>query len=163
MEQKKDTVGGRQNAGCSVKELIERLVNEQPLGVLCTQAQGQPYGSIVAIAMHEDLRTFIFATPRQTTKYRLLSECRQVSLVIDSRAAHPNDFLQIDAVTATGTAEEIPRDERFRFFSELLIRRHPYQRAMVEAPSAALFRIDVVRYSYVARLQEVSEWLPPPL
>jgi nitroimidazol reductase NimA-like FMN-containing flavoprotein (pyridoxamine 5'-phosphate oxidase superfamily) len=156
MERDNDTGGGL------IKELIGRLVREQPFGVLCTQAQGQPYGSVVAIAMHDDLRTFIFATPRQTTKYRLLSECRQVSLVIDSRAAHPNDFMQIDAVTATGAAEEIPRDERFQFFSELLISRHPYQRAMVEAPGAALFRIDVMRYLYVARLQEVSEWLPPP-
>ena len=163
MEKNNETAGGPQSAGCLVKELIWRLVHEQPIGVLCTQGQGRSYGSVVAVAVQEDLRTFIFATSRQTTKYRLLSECRQVSLVIDSRASHPNDFLRIDAVTATGAAEEIPRDERFEFLSGLLIERHPYQRAMVKAPSAALFRIHVARYLYVARLQEGIEWLPPPL
>ncbi len=63
-----------------------------PSACFCTQAQGQPYGSVVAIACTTTLELLSLLLRGKTTKYRLLSECRQVSLVIDSRAAHPDDF-----------------------------------------------------------------------
>jgi hypothetical protein len=31
------------------------------------------------------------------------------------------------------------------------------------APSTALIRIDILRYFHVTRLQEVYQWVPPPL
>jgi len=34
---------------------ITRLIESQPFAVLCTQGQGQPYGSLVAYAVTEDL------------------------------------------------------------------------------------------------------------
>ena len=57
---------------------IDHLVRERPYGVLCTQSQSQPYGSLVALAATDDLTTFVFATPTTTRKYRLssLSCCR---------------------------------------------------------------------------------------
>ena len=39
---------------------IARLVRERPYGVLCTQSESQPYGSLVALAATEDLTTFVF-------------------------------------------------------------------------------------------------------
>ena len=54
---------------------IRRLVTEQLYGVLCTQGQGQPYGSLIAFAFSDDLSRAVFATPIATRKYHLLSEC----------------------------------------------------------------------------------------
>ena len=81
---------------------IKRLVETQPFTALCTQGQGQPYGSLVAYAMADDLRYATFATPRATRKFRLLSECDQVALLIDNRPEFPNELMKIEAVTATG-------------------------------------------------------------
>jgi len=82
---------GRSSARASaddgaLRDRIERLVNEQPYAVLCTQGGGQPYGSLVALAVSDNLSAAVFATPMTTRKYRLLCDCEHVALVIDSRA-----------------------------------------------------------------------------
>jgi hypothetical protein len=53
---------------------IRWLLTEQSYAVLCTQSQSQPYGSLIAFAASDDLKTIVFATPVATRKYRLLTE-----------------------------------------------------------------------------------------
>ena len=81
---------------------VKRLVEGQPFAVLCTQGHGQPYGSLVAYAMAADLASAVFATPKATRKFRLLSECDHVALVIDSRPDFPEELMKIEAVTVSG-------------------------------------------------------------
>ncbi len=142
-------------------ERIRRLVTEQPYGVLCTQGQGQPYGSMVAFAFSDDLSTAVFATPVATRKYRLLSECDHVALVVDNRPDHPDDMMRVEALTATGRATEVERGPEFDEYSRLLVNRHPQFESFVNAPSCALFRIDIFRFFHVTRFQEVGQWVPP--
>ena len=142
------------------EERIGRLVREHPYGVLCTQGQSQPYGSLVALAATEDLTTFVFSTPIATRKYRLLSECDRVALLIDSRSGAPDELMHVEAVTATGRAREIPRGPDFDRWADLLVGRHPRLTAFVRAESSALVRVEVDRYYYVSRFQEVREWAP---
>ena len=144
-------------------ERIGRLVQERPYGVLCTQSQSQPYGSLVALAATEDLTSFFFSTPIATRKYRLLSECNQVALVIDSRSGAPIELMQVEAVTATGRAYVVSPGPDFAQCASLLIERHPYLAAFVRAESSALFRIEVDRYFHVCHFQEVQQWSPSRL
>ena len=148
-------------AAPAVHARIQRLVNEQPYAVLCAQGAGQPYGVLVAFAFSEDLRHAVLATPVATRKYRLLTECDRVALVIDNRPNHPNELMQIEAVTATGRSQLVQRGREFDRWAELLVSRHPYLKSFIAAPSCALFRVDVVRYLHVVRFQEVSQWIPP--
>jgi len=141
-------------------ERIRRLVTEQPYGVLCTQGQGQPYGSMIAFAFSDDLSVAVFATPVATRKYRLLSECDHVALVVDNRPDHPNDMMKIEALTATGQTTEVERGPEFDEYSQLLIDRHPQLESFVRASSCALFRIDIFRFLHVTRFQEVGQWVP---
>lgn len=141
-------------------ERIGKLVRERPYGVLCTQSQSQPYGSLVALAVTEDLTAFVFATPIATRKYRLLSECDHVALVIDSRSGARAELMQVEAVTATGRAHVVPPGPDFERWADLLIERHPHLTAFVRAESSALVRIDVIRYFHVCRFQEVRQWIP---
>jgi uncharacterized protein YhbP (UPF0306 family) len=144
----------------TVRERISRLLNEQPLAVLCTQGGGQPYGSLVAYAVSQDLKAATFATPVSTRKYRLLSECDRVALVVDSRAKFPNDMTKVEAVTATGRAVQLDPCSEFDRWVELLTTRHPRLKSFVADPASALFRIDITRYLYVTRFQEVHPWIP---
>jgi hypothetical protein len=139
---------------------IRDLVMQQPFAVLCTQGGGQPYGSVVAFAFSHDLSTAVFATSVATRKYRLLSECDNVALVVDDRADYPDDMMKVGAITATGRATQLEPGPDFDCWSELLTSRHPYLRSFVNSPSTALFRMDVVRYLYVTRFQEVHQWIP---
>jgi hypothetical protein len=143
-----------------IREQISALIDGQPFAVLCTQGGGQPYGSLVAFAVSDDLCAATFATPVATRKYRLLRECPQVALVIDSRSQHADAMMQVEAITATGRATQLEPGPEFNRWAALLTDRHPQLRVFVAAPSSALFRIDMVRYLYVSRFQEVHQWIP---
>jgi uncharacterized protein YhbP (UPF0306 family) len=144
----------------ALRDQIRALLDGQPFAVLCTQGGGQPYGSLVAYAASDDLLAVTFATPVATRKYRLLCECQQVALVVDSRSQHPAALMQVEAITATGRAAQLQPGPEFDRWAALLIARHPQLKSFVAAPSSALFRIDIVRYLYVTRFQEVHQWIP---
>jgi hypothetical protein len=146
--------------GEDLDKVIRRLVDSQPYGVLCTQGQGQPYGSLVAYAMTPALDAAVFATQKATRKYRLLSECAHVALVVDNRSALPGKLMEVEAVTATGHAHEVPKGSEFERWSRLLTHGHPYLKTFVCSESSGLFRIDIVRYLYVTRFQDVRQWVP---
>jgi len=141
-------------------DAIRDLLDSQPFAVLCTQGEGQPYGSVVAFAFSQNLDSFVFATPVATRKYRLLSDCDRVALVVDNRGQFPEDMMKVEAVTVTGQAEQVAPGPEFNVWAGLLAGRHPYLRSFVKAPSTALFRVDVVRVLHVTRFQEVRQWLP---
>ena len=63
----------------ALRDQVAQLVREQPYAVLCTQGGGQPYGSLVCLALTKDLSEAVFATPITTRKYRLLSDCHHVA------------------------------------------------------------------------------------
>ncbi len=155
-----DESPGASKGALPVKTLIRQLLDEQPYAVLCTQGEGQPYGSLVALVATADLASMVFATPKATRKYRLLSECDHVALVVDSRSTQSDDMMQIEALTITGRATEVTDSEDAEECSSLLLGRHSQLRSFVAAPSTALFRVDVVRYFHVTRFQEVREWKP---
>jgi uncharacterized protein YhbP (UPF0306 family) len=139
---------------------IRRLLMEQGYAILCTQSQSQPYGSLIAFAASDDLKTIVFATPVTTRKYRLLTECEHVALVVDSRSIFPSDMMRIEAVTATGRARAVGTGTEFDCWAGLLIARHPHLAPFVRSQSSALVCVEVVRYLHVCRFQEVRQWVP---
>jgi nitroimidazol reductase NimA-like FMN-containing flavoprotein (pyridoxamine 5'-phosphate oxidase superfamily) len=143
-----------------LKQRLAHLLHTERYAILCTQGEGQPYGSMVAFAATDDLRTMVFSTPVTTRKYRLLTACERVALVVDSRSATPDDVTGIEAVTATGRATRITDEKQFARWSGLLTDKHPYLEAFVHASSCALFRVDILRYLHVVHFQEVTQWTP---
>jgi nitroimidazol reductase NimA-like FMN-containing flavoprotein (pyridoxamine 5'-phosphate oxidase superfamily) len=143
-------------------ERIRQLVERERFAVLATQGEGQPYASLIAFALSEDLSAAVFATPKDTRKYRLLMKCDRVALLVDTRSQGATDMMKIEAFTATGTAACLqPGAERERW-ARLLVRRHPHLESFVASPDTALFRIDVDHYFHVGRFQEVRRWRPHP-
>lgn len=143
-----------------LRDRIRRLTTTQPFAVLCTQGDEQPYGSLIAFAVTDDLSAALFSTPVATRKYNLLSQCDRVALLIDSRAEHPDNMMEVEALTATGRAVQVPRGEEFERLAPLLIGRHPQLTDFVNSPSCVLFRIEIIRYFHVMRFQQVSQWTP---
>lgn len=146
--------------GEDLDRTIRRLLDGQLYGVLCTQGDGQPYGSLVAYAMTPDLDAAVFATQKATRKYRLLSACAHVALVVDNRSALPGRLMDVEAVTATGRAHEVATGSEFEPWARLLIDRHPYLDTFVRADTTGLFRLDIARYLHVTRFQEARQWVP---
>jgi len=152
--------GPERSSDSAVRERIRRLIDEQPYAVLCVQGGGQPYGALVAVAFSEDLQHAVFSTPIETRKYRLLSECSHVALVIDDRSKKADKLMEIEAVTVTGNAHLVERGDGFDRWARLLIARHPYLKSFSKAATSALFQVDVIRFLHVVRFQEVCQWIP---
>ncbi len=102
----------------TLRDRIRRLTDEQEYAVLCVQGGGQPYGALVAFAFSDDLRHVVFATPIATRKYRLLSECDHVALVIDNRPNKIEEMMEVEAVTATGRSHLMERGDEFDEWAE---------------------------------------------
>ena len=135
---------------------LKQLFTTQPLAVLSTQNEGQPYGSLVAFASSEDLKELYFATTRATRKYANLSSDPRVAMLVDSRSNEVSDFRWAMAVTATGKAEEVEGQEKEKVLRTYLA-KHPHLDDFVSSPSCALLKIRVVRYYVATRFQNVIE------
>ena len=146
----------------SLLDNIHALMTQQPYAVLCTQGNGQPYGSVIAYTTNSELNAAVFTTPIDTHKYRLLCECDQVAMVIDNRADSPaRNNSSIDALTATGRAVRLSKLEDIELWKKSLMQRHPQMHEFISSSNNAFFRIDIQRYIHVTRLNEVNEWFPP--
>jgi nitroimidazol reductase NimA-like FMN-containing flavoprotein (pyridoxamine 5'-phosphate oxidase superfamily) len=139
---------------------IAQLVASQPYGVLCTHGSEHAYGSLIALAFAPDLRTAVFATPRATRKYRLLTEHDRMALVVDNRNEHPGDMMSVEAITVTGSAREVTDAAARKPLADALVARHPQLGPFVESESCALFSVQILRVLHVTRFQEVRQWVP---
>ena len=139
-----------------LKTLLRGLFSSQSLAVLETYGSGQPYGSLVAFAATDDLKSLLFATKRATRKFANLTRHPRIALVMDNRANQETDFQQAVAVTATGTVREVGTAERDRLLS-LYLSKHPSLREFVTSPTCALLRVDVDTYYVVSQFQNVME------
>lgn len=143
-----------------IQESIKELCENQSFAVLATQGNGQPYTSLIGFATSEDLKYVIFATPKQTRKYSLLEGDNRVSLLVDNRAQQPDSINFISALTITGSGRVLTDGEEIEKWSGLLIEKHPYLSSFVKSSSTAVIIVEVYRYFYVRRFQEVFEWIP---
>lgn len=144
----------------SIESEIRSLCETQSFAVLATQGEGQPYTSLVGFATTEDLRYLVFSTPRQTRKFSLLEKNSHVSLLIDSRSNQPDSIELISAITLTGQVAIQSKEEDIDKWSGILIKKHPYLESFVNSESIAIVVVEVFRYFYVRRFQEVLEWTP---
>jgi heme iron utilization protein len=140
----------------TVKSDLAGLFQTQRLGVLATQAEGQPYTSLVAFSSSNDLKSLFFVTGRATRKYANLIKDARVAMLVDNRSNEAVDFRQSIAVTATGTVEEVQRQE-VRDLVQAYLAKNPHLEDFLDSPSCALLRIHVGRYYLVQRFQNVVE------
>jgi nitroimidazol reductase NimA-like FMN-containing flavoprotein (pyridoxamine 5'-phosphate oxidase superfamily) len=137
-----------------LKRLLANLFSSQPLAVLATQGNGQPYGNLVAFAATEDLKSLLFATARGTRKFTNITMEPRVAMVVDSRTNQRVDFKRAVAVTATGIVEETESTERDHLL-KLYLSKHPHLKKFATSPTCALLRVKVDTYYVVKRFQDV--------
>ena len=129
-------------------EAIQKTLNlfkSQTLAVLATTSESRPYCNLVAFAETNDGKSLVFATNRNTSKYKNLLNNQQVSLLIDDRTNLNAEFGSQVAITALGWAEEISLDEMPGWVA-LLIAKQPALNTFIKGADVALFRVRVSDY-----------------
>lgn len=140
----------------TIKKDLKGLFESQPLAVLATQSDGQPYTSLVAFASSKDFKELYFATTRATRKYANLMANPRAALLMDNRSNKPSDFRWAMAVTALGQAQEI-KGEKAKKAQSLYLAKHPELEGFLSSPTCALVGVEVRTYYLVTRFQDVIE------
>jgi nitroimidazol reductase NimA-like FMN-containing flavoprotein (pyridoxamine 5'-phosphate oxidase superfamily) len=138
-----------------VRDRLRTLFDSQSLGVLATSKASQVHATLVAFAVTDDLGEVVFATSRATRKYEMLRANPRAALLVDNRSNEVSDFRDAVAAAAHGPAEEVEAGRRDGL-AALYLRKHPYLREFVGAPTCSLMRILVETYDLVRNFQEVS-------
>ncbi len=154
------TRGKTEDGRNQVEAEIRELCSEQPFAVLATQGDGQPYTNLISFAFSENFEHLVFATPAQTRKYVLISKNNKVSLLIDNRDRYPESINLIRAVTVTGKAKILEDPEQIEKWSGLLVKKHSYLEKFIKSSTSGLILVDIIRFFYVRRFQEVYQWIP---
>jgi nitroimidazol reductase NimA-like FMN-containing flavoprotein (pyridoxamine 5'-phosphate oxidase superfamily) len=134
---------------------LRDLFRRQMFGVLATSDGLDPYVSLVAFAVTEDLRSLVFLTSRSTRKFSNIMANHRVSMLIDNRTNQSADLRNACAVTAIGSVIERQEGQKTGLL-ELLLGKHADLQSFALDPSSALIEIKVDRYILVNRFQEVS-------
>lgn len=140
-----------------IKERLRQVFASQKFAVLSTNRAGESHANLVAFAATDDLRGLMFATNRMTRKYANLRENARIALLIDTRSNREADLRDAVAITASGTAEEVAERERDALLA-CYLGKHPELADFVNTPTCALILMNVSRYSFVSKFQEVIEW-----
>lgn len=135
------------------KALVEKALNSVKLAVLATEHDGQPHTSLVAITPTEDCRRLIFATYRDTLKYRNLKDNPKAALFINAA-----DIDECNAVlTAVGMAEDVESPEKNQYLNAHK-KRHPELDDFLNSSDCALICITVKSYQIVRGINDIIWW-----
>lgn len=144
----------------TLQKEIGMLFEKQPFAVLATQGDGVTDASLVTIAVSDDLKHIVFATPIRTGKYDFIVANENVSILVDDRTLHQNDINRISALTVFGKAKIVSANHEIQSWGKLLTDKHPALSEFVQAPTTAIVLIRVTKYLFVKHFQDIWEWTP---
>jgi heme iron utilization protein len=133
----------------SLRQTLRSLFTSQKLAVLATYGDDQPYCSLMAFAVSDDLKYLIVATKRQTHKFANLQQHPRISLLVDNRQNQADDFQQAMAVTILATASE-PAPAEYEHLLKLYLFKHPYLQSFCQSPGVSLLKLEVQTYLVVS-------------
>ncbi|KAF0092043.1 MAG: pyridoxamine 5'-phosphate oxidase-related FMN-binding protein [Fusobacteria bacterium] len=139
---------------------IRKLLESQAFAVLATQGKGITVASLVTFDSSIDLKNIVFVTPRNSEKFNLIDRDENISILVDDRSMHQDSINEISALTIIGKARILSNEKEILEWGARLTRKHPNLTSFVKAPTSAVILVDVVRYQYVKKFQEVWEWDP---
>ncbi len=85
-----------------VAKSLRALGAKEPFAVLATNEDGRPYTSLISFAITPDLKTVIFATPKNTRKFKNIMDTKDVAVLIDNRSNKNKGFIETQAITILG-------------------------------------------------------------
>jgi nitroimidazol reductase NimA-like FMN-containing flavoprotein (pyridoxamine 5'-phosphate oxidase superfamily) len=128
----------------------------QNFGVLCTQSEGQPYGSLMCFATSDDLARVWFATERKTRKFENMHADNRVAFLVENTGNSPADTFEAVVATATGRVSELDAVEKKEALGPYLV-KNPHLTEFVSLPSCAFLQLTVEAYQVVRKFREAVE------
>lgn len=139
-----------------IKERLQRLLDNQLFAALATLTEKrEPYTTLVAFTVADDLAKVYICTSRNTRKFIYLKQAPAVSLLVHDCLNQSPDITTATAVSINGEAAELLGEE-LAHARALHVQKHPQMKDFVNAPDTALFEIAVASYNIVTNFQNVT-------
>lgn len=143
----------------SVSERLKDFDKGENFAVLATDDNGRPYTSLISYAVTPELNKIIFATPRDTQKYKNILQASNVALLIDNRKkTGKKNIMEAEAITVVGVARPLRRGRKWDEMAAIFLKKHPGLEGFVRAETTALIIVEATRCIHVGRFQTVSVW-----
>ena len=139
---------------------IRRLCEGQPFAVLATQGKGITKASLISFAASSDLKHIVFATPSRNGKVDNIASEENESIIVEDPTLQQDSINEISALTIIGKGRILSDEKENLEWASLLTEKHPNLKLFVEAPTTSVILVEVVRYLYVKKFQDMREWDP---
>ena len=145
------------NKQSTIKDYIEAVIKTSDFGVLATEGNGQPHASLIAITPFGNFRQIIFATYRNTLKYRNLSFNHKVAVFIEGGYTNMKGLKENIVLTVMGHAEEISSAGDEASYQAHL-KRHPEMKSFMLSSDCVLIRVIAQSYQVVYGIDD-TKWI----
>ena len=139
------------------REYIADVLKLNKFAVLATESEGQPHSSLIAITPFGSFRQLIFATYRNTLKYRNLSHNSKVAILIENGDVNMKELQETIVLTIIGHTEEISTAENEAAYQAHL-KRHPEMESFMLSADCALIKIIAQSYQFVSGIDDIR-WI----
>ena len=139
------------------KHTVQQLLDATGFAILATEGAGQPHASLIAVTPFQGWRQLVFATSRDTQKYRNLLNNRRVSVLVDGCKASRGGVQEGFVVTAVGQALDIPAHQHAAAL-QVHLQRHPDLASFLQSPDCVLVGVSVEAYQVVRSIDDVTWW-----
>ncbi len=160
MAEPKRIPSATQKGAADVAKKLQALGAKEAFAVLATNENGRPYTSLISFAITPDLKKVIFATPKNTRKFRNIASTKDVAVLIDNRSNKNRGFIETQAITVLGVAKPLRRGRSWLEYSGIFLKKHPELEEFINASTTALIVIDVTSCIHVGNFQTITvmEW-----
>jgi nitroimidazol reductase NimA-like FMN-containing flavoprotein (pyridoxamine 5'-phosphate oxidase superfamily) len=141
----------------TIKENIEGALQSCRFAVLATEGNGQPHTSLIAITPYGSFGQLVFATYRNTLKYRNLAHNSKVAVLIESENVNMKGLTENVVLTIIGHTKEISISENEAAYRAHL-KRHPEMESFMLSSDCALFIIIAQSYQVVNGIEDIR-WI----
>jgi len=140
-----------------IKEYIEEVLKASRFAVLATEGDGQPHASLIAITPFGKFRQLIFATYRNTRKYRNLKHNNKVAVLIEGEYVNMNGLNESVVLTIIGHTEEISIADNGAAYQAHL-KRHPEMESLILSSDCAIIMVIARSYQVVNGIDDIR-WI----
>jgi uncharacterized pyridoxamine 5'-phosphate oxidase family protein len=141
----------------TLKENIDGALQSCRFAVLATESNGQPHTSLIAITPLRSFRQLVFATYRNTLKYRNITHNSKVAVLIESGDINNKSLHKSMLLTIIGHTEEISIAENESIYQAHL-KRHPEMESFMLSSDCALILVIAQSYQVVYGIDDIR-WI----
>lgn len=145
------------NKETNINEYIGYILSTSRFAVLATEGNGQPHTSLIAITPVENFSQLIFATYRNTLKYRNLMQNNKVAVLVEGEHVNSKGLKESVVLTIIGHTQEINIEENEASFQAHL-KQHPELESFMLSTDCALILVIAKTYQVVLGIDDIR-WI----